>query len=608
MSENKFDFTVESIISEIGVDKKYRRKSTSYNQEQETEIFDFASKDFVSKDFSPKTIKYQSDPQAEDEFEKYDNLYQKFKRHATSLDRRSKLIFMLFAISLYLFVATIYGFKLPDILVFIDFPYVFMLSNAILHIFALILAVDIVEDGLCNLSSPNINTLVVTTSFFILLHSLSMIFLKNSIAFFPLTQVAIFILYCCTKSFEYIKSSKSFVYRICCMTSKLAFVSIDSDKNRKFTKKTPTFTKTNFSLKVDKDPQNILMSIYFAFFLIFSISFSIFIAQGNLSLFFWNLAVISSISVPVNFILGWSLPYKYASKNLFDDGIAVKSYNDIKKIDKTNSIIMSDRDLFPENTVVIAGMKLCGHNTEHEIISYVASGFSMLNSCTKYAFEYQLKKLYLKPLECTQIDLIDQDGFTFTVLNQKISVGNAKFVNSLGITIQETFDIQNPIYVVISSRISAIISLKHYPSPKLFNLISNLEMNSFKIIVSTIDFTINEKLIARTYDLSEQSIIFDSFATRYHRLSENSKLDESILIARHDGFSYLKAIKISRSLVTSAKLNIILGFLCAFLGIFIVSYLLFHFSPTLLLSHNILGFLIFWSFPTLILSFIYNKL
>lgn len=597
MSENKFDFSVESIISEIGIDEKFIRNShKSAIIQEENEIL-----------AEEMQINYENELQNSD-FETYAEMSKVDKKRAKIFDKKAYAVYVVMLSSLYLSVATIFGFKLPSFLILLDFPYVFMLVNAMLHILAMIISIEVIDDGIKNIFSPNINTLVSFSNIFILLQTLSVIFLENSLGFLPYTSVAIFTLFFAMKSLKFESRSKSYVYRICSMTSRLAFVGVNEGKKRKLVFKKITLNKEKFAKNVENAKKSRYVSIYFMFYVIFSVCFSIFIAKNNISMFLWCVATISALAVPINFIVAWSLPYKYASKKLFDEGIAIKSYDDIKSMARSNSILLSDCDLFPENSVIVEKMKLFGNNTEAEVISYVASGFSKLGSSPKYAFEFQLKKHYLKPLVCQKIDLIDENGFTFTVNNQKISVGNSKFVTSLGITVIDGFDVQNPVYVVISSQITAIISLKYTASPKMYNAISNLEQNSLKIIVSTLDFTINPNLIARVYDLPLKSIIFDDFLTRYHQFDEQILSNESILLTRQSGRTFINAFLRARKLVWSVKLNVILGAICSISGLAIASYLLYNFSPTVLLSYKILAFLFFWSIPTEIISFFYNKI
>lgn len=599
MSENKFDFSVESIIAEIGIDEKYRRKNTKTSdlqQESEQKERDFRSEDeiiYVNKEKIPLVD--------------CDKLSKKFKRVVKSLENRSKIVRIFLICSLYLTFSNILGLPLPQILTYIEYPYIFMLTNAVLHIFSIIFAVDIIAEGIKQIYRPNVYTLVTISTFFILLHTLSVIFLKNPLGYLPFNSVAIFIIYMAMQSFKDFASAKSYVYKICSMSTMLAFVSLDENRKYKYAFKKPTFNIENFSRKVSEDDNSILMSIYVYFYVIFAIVFSSYIAKGDLSMLFFSLSVISSLAVPINYLNYWTLPYKYASKKLFEEGIAIKSYSDIKKIRKKTNIILTDKDLFPENTVLIEYIKLCGNMVENDIISYVTCGFSKLNSCTKFAFESELQARYLQPIKCQKIDLIDENGFTFTANKKKISVGNSKFVSNLGLTVVDGFNIQNPLYVVISSKVVAIISLKHMSNPRLYNMISSLNENSIKIVVSTLDFTISSDLVERVYDISSKNIIFGDFMERYNQFFEDKELEENILITRQSGRSFVSAILTAQKLRLSVSINAFLGGLCSFVGLFIAGYLLYKFTPTILLPNNVLTFVIAWSIPTWILSFYYNN-
>ncbi|MFI3226246.1 MAG: hypothetical protein R3Y09_02440 [Clostridia bacterium] len=598
MSENKFNFSVESIIAEIGIDEKYKRKTSD--------------KEYIDDEFETPDVEIREEYSfvntSVDDYDNYANISKKLKKQSNLFENKAKIVLFLLILSVYLTISAISNVPMIDYLNLINYPYIYMLANVALHIFAIIVSVDVISDGFSSVLSPNTNTLVSFSSFFILLHTLSVIFLKNPLAFLPYTAVSIFTLYCSLKSMKYDSRAKSFVYRICSMSSRLAFVCRDESKRRKFSLKKPTMNKQNFAKNVETREKNLFFTIYFYFYLIFMVTFSIYVSNGSLAMFVWSAASISAIAVPINYIFSWSLPYKYAAKKLFDDGIAIKSYEDIKKMPQNDSIIISDRDLFPENSVSIEQMELYARFTENEVFSYVACGFSKLNSCARPTFEYELKKRYLRPLKCQKMDLIDENGFTFTANNKKISIGNAKFVTNLGLTVFEGYDVTNPIYVVISSQIASIISIKHNASPKMYHAISTLEQNSIKLIISTLDFTISSNLIARVYDLPNKSVIFDDFLTRYNQIQDEKDLNESILLARQSGRTYIRAFIAARKLAWSVKLNMFLGTVCSLFGFSVVGYLLYNFSPTVLLPQNILLFLFFWSLPSVIISFFYNNI
>ncbi|MFI3114766.1 MAG: hypothetical protein R3Y12_01320 [Clostridia bacterium] len=598
MSENNFDFTVQSIISEIGIDTKIEEKPQKIEPSQQAKN---AFRRENSGYNSNENLVYKKNTF-------YENLSRKLKKQALIAEKKTEFLTVLLIFSLYLSVATVFNLPLPSFFVFVDYPYIFVLTNIILHIFALIASVDIIIDGFEQIFMPNINTLVTFTTFFILAHTLSIVFLENSLGFLPYTPVAIFILQNAQKSERYLKRSKSYTYRICSMSTRLAFVSADKKLKSRFVFKNGTFNKENFASSIDKNEKSYFLFAYFWVFIIFSISFSIFIAKTDLNLFLWNLATISALSVPISYILGWSLPYKYTSKKLFMDGNAIKSYQDIKKMHKNNLIVLSDKDLFPDNTIFIEQMELFGNFSEDTIIAYTASGFAKINSCTRQTFEELMKNRYLQPYRCQKVDLIDENGFTFTVNNQKVSIGNAKFVTSLGLTVTNGLEYPNPIYVVTSSQIAAVFSMKYTVSPKMYNAISNLEQNSIKIKVSTLDFSINSKIIERLYDLPRKSILFDDFLERYSYLEGKKTLDESILLTRQTGNTYINAFLQARKLSKTVKINYIFGFFCSLFGLIIASYLVYNFTAILLLPHNILIFLYVWSIPTKIISFFYNNM
>lgn len=525
-----------------------------------------------------------------------------FKKEGKYFAFSSKILIILFFISSYVSLSNFYDLPTVTTLLISDNEIFFTTYNVVILFLSIFISIKVVGNGLRNLFTPNTNT-IATISAFSTLAFLCLNTGAEAIDILPLTPFNILLLYFCNVSFKYIKHSQVLSMKTCRMANYTGYVSTNpnvsngsifkkSGETDAFEINSDYIKHNNFSLFLS------LLSYIFAGFLAFALSFD------NISQLVWNLSAILCVMCPVGFIFAWSIPFKNISKKLLNSGAVIKSYSDVKKINKSKTILLSDDDLFPDNTIFLSELKAYGIYSDEQLLSFISSGYSGLNLGASQAFDRELNRLNIGSQPFDSLQFISESGFTFLSAGNSVSIGNSDYIISLGHSNLFGRNFVNPIYIVINNAVSGVFSLKYNATPKIYDAIANIEQEKMKINLCSIDFSITKQLLANVFDISPKTAVFDTIEERYDSIKDCSQNPNYILITRYSGASLISSVLTCKKLVLAVKINRFFGFANYILGVLMVSYLLFSGSPTLISPHTLSLFAICWSIPTFLVSFL----
>ncbi len=573
---------VSDILSEMGVSSDIIKKS--YEREEKSSFKKSYKGEKFTGDF--------------DENEQTSNSVKfiKHKSFSKKMTTNSLMVLMIFALSMYLQLGNIYNFPLPELFVFYINPYIFTLLNIALLIFSSIISLDVFYDGFNHFPKANLNTLVCFITFSSLLYMLSVIFLPRPVGYFPLTIVCIFLHFLSLKNLSYKHKNHAFLHKILASQGDIKYVTNSQKGNGGYILKSD---EQNF---IKSKSYDVFISIYVYVCVFMSILFSLFTANGDFSLAFYILSVILPITLPLNFI--FCMPYRKIAKLLFRDGIAIKNFSDLRIFVKNEAVCLSDTDIFDENSVFIDTISLFSSYSAEQVIAICDAGFKAQNSASHYAFESEMKKMYIAPLKADEISDETADGFTFSLQNTRISIGNESYIQSLGLNCP--ISVENSMYVVANHQIVANITLKFVALNEIYDLLGILEKESIEIIIASVDFNINDKMICDLFDLKQ--IKYLDFSKRYSLKHQKISNEQPIMLKKYSGKSFILSVLYSRKINTLFKRNLIIGVINLAVGISLLGYLCVAFSPHILLPHNILAYMLLWLMPTLFMQFAFSKI
>lgn len=296
-------------------------------------------------------------------------------------------------------------------------------------------------------------------------------------------------------------------------------------------------------------------------------------------------AVALCASLPVSFVLTSNLQLNKLCKLLLKKGAMLTGFKSIKHFSKTSSIIIDAKELYPEGSIELKGIKTFNGKRIDEAIVYAAALVCEFGGPLSTNFEHIIHDKTVLPRVDNQV-YEHGKGIVGWVNGQRVLIGNRQLIKSHGIE-PPTHRYENenigsgnkPLYFAIGGRLVAMFILSYTPCSSVSRELNRLELNDIGVIVRTVDPNITAQDIARDFGISINSIqvMSESQGEVYKELVDVTEHKSPAGIAtKGKASSFIRAIvacvrvESNISLVTSAQtISMIMGIaLTAFLSIY----------------------------------------
>ena len=97
------------------------------------------------------------------------------------------------------------------------------------------------------------------------------------------------------------------------------------------------------------------------------------VVKHSIGDYLYILSAILSCAVPVTALLAFALPFFIGSGRIFSSGAAVAGWSGIHDIGCSRNLIVTDRDLFPEETVSIETVRIFADDSAERVIGFAGS-------------------------------------------------------------------------------------------------------------------------------------------------------------------------------------------------------------------------------------------
>ncbi|MBQ8027550.1 MAG: hypothetical protein IJ261_05485, partial [Clostridia bacterium] len=230
---------------------------------------------------------------------------------------------------------------------------------------------------------------------------------------------------------------------------------------------------------------------------------------GGFSLFTGALCM----ATPACAIIASNLPLLIENKKLHKDGAMVTSYAAAFEYESTNAIALDASDLFPGESCNIHGMKTFNGVRVDDAVLTAASMLIAAGGPISSLFENVIMEHNELLLKVEELKYEERLGLSGWIRGRRIFVGNRKLLENHNIEIPMSVDEskyirgdRQIIYLADAGKIAAFFVVSYGRNKKIAEYLRRIENNGINILVRTTDSNINEKFIARCFDLPLNSV------------------------------------------------------------------------------------------------------
>ncbi|MBQ5825797.1 MAG: hypothetical protein IIW48_13475, partial [Clostridia bacterium] len=230
---------------------------------------------------------------------------------------------------------------------------------------------------------------------------------------------------------------------------------------------------------------------------------------GGLSLFSGALCM----SAPACAFIAANLPLLIENKKLIKNGAMVTSYAAAFEYESTNAIALDASDLFPSENCNIHGMKTFNGLRVDDAVLTTASMLIAAGGPISGLFENVIMEHNELLLRVEDLKYEERLGLTGWIRDRRIFVGNRKLLENHNIEIPMSIDEskyvrgdRQIIYLADNGKLAAFFVVSYGRNKTIAEYLRHIENNGINILVHTTDSNINEKFIAKCFDLPLNSV------------------------------------------------------------------------------------------------------
>lgn len=531
------------------------------------------------------------------------------KKLSRSLGIRSAALFIIAVISLYLAFAEQLCWFIPSVIAYTVHPFRYLFLTAFFQIAAMLISVDIISRGLSRLFRlrPNIDSAVAFSSFATLIHVITIMAAPKWHGWLPYSCIS-------TVSLFFAVYAKWIHARSMCRICKTvrsskcpSLVRLENYCSEMYAVKTPGEDTRSFTAHInDKDASRTFWTFLSPAVIVASIVFACISSFGTKTPqhFFWALAGISAVSVPMFSVMSFVLPFSFTAKGLSTVGAAISGWFSASQLSKKPGIVVRDEDLFPKGTISLHGLKILGQYSLEQTICYATSVIDETKCGLRDVFDDLLKSRYGTALKVTNLRYHESGGVEAEVNGDSVLIGSSGFMLRSGIRLSSGTNVKNAVYIAINRQPAGVFNINYKVNSEVSRALHILSRKKIPIILAVRDFNLLPTMVEKLFGLRDGSLEYPEIEDRIN-LSEEERLnsqDISAVITRSGLYPFAAAVLAAKKVRRATVRNIFLTAACSIIGMLLMFYLTFIQKPALVTPYTVFVYMLLWYLPMYLLS------
>ena len=346
--------------------------------------------------------------------------------------------------------------------------------------------------------------------------------------------------------------------------------------------------------------QGVLLPLIFTAAVVFTALATV--GQGKDEDFFWCLSVLLTAANSFTLPLCYALPHARTARRLYHSGAAVAGYHGARLISRSRRMILTDRDLFPEGTVHLNGIKIYGEEIG-KVVSYAASLARRSGSGLANLFDDLLVSEGACLQKVDEFAYSDHGGYSAVIHGETTLLGTEKFLRRSNVALPQSMKLKNALFLAVDGRMIAAFAVKYPQVSSTEWAIHSLRRTGVAPVLASRDPNLTPALLKQRFGTDAHAV--------YPTLSERLALSDpqrqrpgimGAVLYREGLMPYAEAVVASRRLcrVTGQLTALALG--GSVLGLMLCFYLAFAGAVSALSPLMLAAYQLLWAFGGLLIG------
>ena len=333
-------------------------------------------------------------------------------------------------------------------------------------------------------------------------------------------------------------------------------------------------------------------------------SLVIVLVKKSASDFLFVFSAVLAPAVPVTALLSYAMPFFIGSQRIFTSGAAIAGWSGLCDIGNSHNLIVTDRDLFPENCVDIETIRIFADVPSERIIAYAGTMISASGSGLSPCFTDLMERNGCTMRQVENFEFLPGGGLKGTIDGQTVLCGGTELMRLMNVRIPYRLVEKTSVLLAIDGVLYGIFNIKYEPSPTVKKALVGLIRSNRHPVFAIRDFNVNPEMLHETFDVATDGYDFPPYVERFAisdaKPSENRKI--AAVLCREGLGPLVHMADTGRNMFLAVRLNLMISLLASVVGVFAVFFLLVT-KGTVSLGALLL-FALIWIVPVALISLV----
>lgn len=310
-------------------------------------------------------------------------------------------------------------------------------------------------------------------------------------------------------------------------------------------------------------------------------------------------------AVPATFFIAIDRPKAVLEQRLHMVGTVLCGWKGVKALSGKAVYPISDRDLFPQGSTKLNGVKFYSGQDPDTVVSLTTSLLTTAGGTLLPVFQQLLKNRGGSLHSVQDFREYEEGGIGGVVCGHAVLLGSQSFLQTMGVEIPEGTMVSQAVYAALDGRLAAVYAISYAKMRSAAaGLVTLCGYRRLTPVVLCTDFVLTESFIREKFDLKSRRIAFPSQEERTEMLKKQPEADAQVLalVTREELISAAYAVTGSRALRTSTNLGMAIHLIGGIVGLLTMLVLTILGSTELLTPINVLLYQLIWSVPGLLVT------
>ncbi|MER2150788.1 MAG: hypothetical protein ABS900_04155, partial [Candidatus Limivicinus sp.] len=286
------------------------------------------------------------------------------------------------------------------------------------------------------------------------------------------------------------------------------------------------------------------------------------------------LSAMLSCTVPVTALLAFALPFFIGTQRIFSSGAAVAGWSGIHDIGCSRNLIVTDRDLFPEETIAIDTVRVFADESAERVISYAGTMIAASGSGLGPCFADLMEKNRCRMCAVEDFKWLSGGGLQGLIEGHTVLCGGADLMQLMNVKVPYRLVDRTTVLLAIDGVLYGIFKINYTGLPEIRTALQELIASNRHPIFAIRDFIITPDMLHSVFDVATDGYDFPPYGDRF-RISEASPSDlsqVSAVVCREGLGPLTRLADTGRSMYVAIRMNLIITALTAVVGTILVFF------------------------------------